>query len=96
MTQVHTESSSSEISKKLTDEYEKLKQRRDEIRVKSNLGKREVQAAWSELDVKWHELERKMKQVGAEAEEASKDVATAARSLIGEIREGFTRIGRAA
>jgi predicted nucleic acid-binding Zn-ribbon protein len=79
---------------RLDEEYMRLKQRRDELRLKIDLGKKELRSTWDELDEKWQTLEEKMHQVANEAREATDDVSSAARALIDEIREGFSRVGR--
>jgi hypothetical protein len=49
---------------KLIDE---LETRRDKLRVKLDLGKREVEDAWHDLEEDWDKLELKLKQLGKDA-----------------------------
>jgi hypothetical protein len=77
---------------RMHEEFEKLKQRRDEIRVQLDLGKKDARAAWDEVEGKWQQLEGKVKVLASEARDAAEDVATAADVLMDEIREGFTRL----
>jgi len=78
----------------LEQEYQQLKQRRDDLRVQLDLGKKEIRSSWNDLDQKWEGLEHKMNEVEREAPE-SEQVTTAARLLIDEIRDGFTRLRKA-
>ena len=77
---------------RMHEEFEKLKQRRDEIRVQLDLGKKDARAAWDEVEGKWQQLEGKVKVLASEARDAAGDVATAADVLMDEIREGFARL----
>ena len=77
---------------RLHDEFEKLKQRRDELRVQLDLGKKEARAAWDELEGKWAQLEGRLKVLKREAKDAGGDVAAAAEVLLKEVKDGFARL----
>ena len=82
----------SEIKDRLHGEYEKLKQRRDELRVQVDLGKKEAQDAWDELEGKWEQLEGRFKVLARESKDAAGEVAAAAEVLLGEVKDGFARL----
>ncbi len=78
----------SDLSHWLQEEYEKLKTRRDELRVQLDLGKKEVEDAWREADEKWGDLESKMKLMGNLARQTAEEVSEAAGELVEDTREG--------
>ena len=82
----------SQLSDRLIDEFERLKQHRDEIRVQLDLGKKEAEASWNEVEKHWVQLEGKVKLLAGEAQDAAEDVAAAADNLVDEIKEGFNRL----
>ena len=87
----------SDWKRRLEEEFDDLERLRDELRVQVDLGKKELKTVWKELELdhKWQGLEQKMERMAREARDASDDVASAAQLLLGEIREGFSRIRRA-
>jgi hypothetical protein len=50
---------------------EKLRQERDELKLKAHLGKAEMRDEWETLERKWEHLEGRMEGVAEEAREAS-------------------------
>ena len=96
----------SEWIQQLDREYEKLKTRRDELRVQLNLGKKEVEDAWNEGEIKLHELEEKIRiaqrisrETASEASDVARQGAAAtlaearatSEKLMTELREGFEK-----
>ena len=81
---------------RLHDEFEKLKQRRDELRVQLDLGNKEARAAWEEAEGKWAQLEGRLKVLARESKDAAGDVAekTAEKAevLLKEVKDGFARL----
>ena len=70
----------------------RLKQERDELRVKLHLVKEDLGDEWDKLESAIARLESRAKHVGGGAAEASRDVGAAAQLLIEEIRNGFEKI----
>lgn len=81
-----------ENNEKLQKIMQQLEIERDELKLKLGLAKLEAREEWQELEKKMDTLRGRMKLVGGEARDASGEVATAARTLAGEIREGFARV----
>ena len=48
--------SKDDVRHRWDDVLAKLKQERDELALKTHLGKREAAAEWERLEAKWHEL----------------------------------------
>lgn len=82
------------LQKRLHDDVEKLRQRRDELRVQIDLGKMEATDTWHETEERWQRLEGKLRVLAAESKDAAENVGSAAAQLVEEIREGFTKIAK--
>ncbi len=76
----------------LQEAYDKLKQRRDELKVKLNLGKMEARDTWEEVEKNFQQLDIKMKglrdQGTAEVDRVKEDI----RLLMSDIKDGFERV----
>lgn len=70
----------------------KLRQERDELRVKMHLGKAELKDEWEALERKWEHLEGRMAGVRDETREASREVGAAFGVLTEELGEAYRRI----
>lgn len=77
---------------RVQEAVEKLKQQRDELRLKMHLAKADARDEWDELEGKWEHLKERAKAAGGEASEASGDVGEAFKSLASEIKKGYERI----
>jgi hypothetical protein len=84
----------STFEERLHADVEKLRQRRDELRVQIDLGKMEATDAWHDVEKRWHHLEDKLRVIAAESKGVSSDVGQAAELLMDEIREGFAKVAR--
>jgi len=71
---------------------EKLRQERDELRLKMHLGKAELKEEWEALERKWEHLEGRVAGVAGEAREASREVGAAFGVLADELGEAYRRI----
>lgn len=74
------------------DEFEKLKTKRDELKLKAHLFKSDVKDEWNELEDRWNHLEAKMKGAEKAAHESGQDVETAFSMLIDELKDGYTKV----
>ena len=70
----------------------RLKQERDELRVKLHLVREDLGDEWDKIESAIARLESRARHVGDGAVEASKDVGAAAKLLVEEIRNGFEKI----
>ena len=82
----------SELSDRLEQELEKLKGKRDELRVRLDLGKKDLQDAWEEAEEKWGHLEAHLLRLKREGQDAAEDIGDAAELLVDELKQGFQRI----
>ena len=71
---------------------ERLKQERDELRVKMNLAKKEARDEWDELEGKWDKLRGRLKVVEDAADDAGDEIGAAAKMLVDEIKKGYEKI----
>ena len=77
---------------RLEELISKLKQERDELRVRINLAKAEAKDEWEELEKKWDILENKLSALKKETKDASKDIGAALGVLSEEIASAYKRI----
>lgn len=71
---------------------EKLRQERDELRLKLHLGKAELRDEWETLERKWERLEGRVEGAAEEARESSREVGAAFGVLADELGEAYRRI----
>ena len=83
-----------DIQKSIDDMLEKLKEERDELKLKLHLAKMDVSEEWDKLELKLEKLEGKAHELGEATVDASKDVGEAAKLLGQEILEGFKKIAK--
>ena len=76
----------------LSDEIEKLREVRDELRVQAELGRAELRDRWHELEKGWHQLEGRLKLARDGAREDSQNVREAARLLANELRDSYEHL----
>ena len=81
-----------EGNERVQEMVEKLKQQRDELRVKMHLGKADAKDEWNDLEGKWDSLKERMKAAGGEAGDVSDDIGDALKGLASEIKSGYARI----
>ena len=84
----------SSFQDRLNEDVDKLRQRRDELLVQLDLGKKDAADAWHEVEHRWQHLEGKLRVLADESKEAAEDVGEAASQLVEEIRDGFARVTR--
>ena len=76
----------------LSDEIDKLRELRDELRVQADLGRAELRERWHELEKGWHQLEGRLKLARDGAREDSQNVREAARLLAAELRDSYEHL----
>lgn len=77
---------------RLHDLAERLKQERDELKLKVRLGTADLRNEWDELEEKWEGLRGRLKQAADAADDAGDDIRAAARLLADELKEGYDRV----
>ncbi len=82
----------SDFNQSVNDMLQDLKQKRDELQVQVHLAKLEANDEWKTIQVKLEKVELKAKELAKATSESSSEIATAAKLLGQEIREGFKNI----
>jgi len=73
-------------------EIESLKQVRDELRVKADLAKMETRDQWQVIEKKWQHVEGQLKELNKDAKSSASEISDAVSLVLGEIKEGYTKI----
>jgi len=81
-----------DIKKILEDDLDALRRIRDEIEVQAHLGRAEVRERWEEVEHAWSRLEGEVEVIRREAKEPLESIERAARLLMDEIRNGYTKL----
>ena len=81
-----------EWKERFDDAVEKLKQERDELRVKIHLAKADAQDEWSKLEEKYENLKQLAGSAKNAANDAGGDVKAAASLLLDELKKGYAKI----
>ncbi len=82
------------IQDELKSLTESLKQQRDEINVQLHLAKQDIKDEWVNLEKNWEHFLGKVNSISKEAEEARKDIASAAHELGHQIKASYEKIKR--
>jgi len=82
----------SEIKAALQHELDALTKARDELKVQLTLAKSEAKDEWSRLETSFERLQSEIKRIGIDAKEPLKDIGSAARNLLDEIKKGYTKV----
>lgn len=78
----------------IQDLVKELKEERDELRLQIHLAKAEALDEWDKTEKKWRELKKKVESATKEGKAASINIAAAAKLLVNELKEAYTRIRR--
>lgn len=82
-----------DVSKEgLAEVVERLKQERDELRVKVHLGSMEAKEQWEALERKWETFEGRIAQAKRETTEKVQDANDAAGIIANELEAAYQRI----
>ena len=65
---------------------------RDELQKQVTQARNDVRDEWKKIENTWQAVEAEIKRVGEQTREPVKDLQTAAKNLVGELRGGFDRI----
>ncbi len=69
-----------------------LRSAREELRLQLHLAKADVLDEWKKLEDSWGRVETELKRVGDHTKEPVKELGSAARSLLDELKRGYARI----
>lgn len=83
-----------DIKSEIEKTRDALQQQRDEIRIQIHLAKLEAREEWESTENQFHALETKIKDISADASDASKDVIASAKKLLDDIQCAYHRIKR--
>lgn len=86
---------SNEAQRKAEEILARLRQERDELRVRAHLLKTELKQEWDEVERKWEQIEFKLERAGAGARESAGEIAAASTQLGEEIANAYRRIREA-
>ncbi len=82
-----------DISKEnLAEVWTKLRQERDELRVKIHLGTMEAKEEWDEVEKKWQRFESKAAEKKDELVETSRDIGEGVELIAKELGAAYRRI----
>ncbi len=73
----------------------RLRQERDELRVRAHLLKAELRDEWDELERKWHKLEPRLSRLREGSRESAEDIGAAAQQLGEELIHAYKRLRQA-
>ena len=83
-----------DLKKQIRETLERLKQERDELRVKMSLAKMEAGDEWEEIEGKLAKLEAKSREIGSATAQSAREIGAAAKLLAEEVRDGFKNVAR--
>ena len=81
-----------EFKESLQREVEALMKARDELKLQLSLAKSEAKDEWARLETTYERLQSEIKRIGSDAKEPLKDIGSAARQLVDELKRGYTRV----
>jgi hypothetical protein len=82
-----------EISKeRLADLVAKVKQERDELRLKVHLGSMEAKEEWKDLEGKWQKLDSRMSETKQEAADKAREARANVALIADELGAAYRRI----
>lgn len=83
-----------ELKESLRREVEALARARDDLFAQLKLAKSEAKVEWSRLETTFEKLQLEIRRIGIDAREPLKDIGSAARNLLGELKNGYARAKR--
>jgi len=81
-----------EFKESLQREVDALVKARDELKLQLSLFKSEAKDEWARLETTYGRLQGELKRIGADAKEPIKDIGSAARQLVEELKRGYSRV----
>ncbi|MET0342107.1 MAG: hypothetical protein ABW252_13975 [Polyangiales bacterium] len=83
-----------ELKESVQREVEALSRARNDLFAQLKLAKSEAKVEWSRLETTFEKLQLEIRRIGIDAREPLKDIGSAARNLIGELKNGVARAKR--
>jgi hypothetical protein len=81
-----------ELRAALQRELDMLTKARDELRLRIHLAKADAREEWKKLETSWQRAQEELKRTTDHTKEPVKEMGSAVRHLIDEIKTGYTRI----
>ncbi|MDB4975235.1 MAG: hypothetical protein JWN48_3576 [Myxococcaceae bacterium] len=81
-----------EIKESLQREVDALARARDELKVQLTLAKSDAKDEWARLETTFERLQAEIKRIGIDVQEPLKDIGSAARNLLDELKKGYSRV----
>jgi seryl-tRNA synthetase len=72
----------------------KLRQQRDELKVKIHLAKADAEDEWAKAEKKWEELKPQLESMAATGGEVAKELGGTIKEIGGDIMNGYERISK--
>lgn len=82
----------SDLGDLLKEELDEFRKLRDELRVQSELGRKDLRDRVQELEKRWRKLESRFDGIRKDAKGDAEDVKEAVRLLARELKEGFEHV----
>lgn len=89
-----TENLVKKTERKIEDLVNELKEDRDALHLQIHLAKADARDEWEKAEKMWRTLKKKVETAAREGRAASRNVGAAARLLVDELKEAYTRIRR--
>jgi ferritin-like metal-binding protein YciE len=81
-----------EIKESLQREVEALVKARDDLKQQIRLAKEEAKDELSRIEETFERFQGEIRRIGADAKEPLRDIGSAARGLVDELKRGYSRI----
>lgn len=85
----------SDFEDRLERFVDKLRQERDDLRVRAHLLRAELRDEWEDVEHKWHELEPRLERLRDASRESSGEIGAAIEQLGEEIGHAYRRLRKA-
>lgn len=72
--------------------YDKLKQERDELKLKVHLGKAELSEQWDAAEEQWERLKSKSATIGKSVDAAGEDLEDSLKTLGSDLKKAYKKI----
>ncbi|MCG8590098.1 MAG: hypothetical protein MJE66_12475 [Proteobacteria bacterium] len=81
-----------DLRDRLIEDVDKLRQVRDELRVKLHLARADARDQWDRLEKSWQHAEARLRVIRDESKESLEEVSEALQLVVDEIRDGYDHL----
>lgn len=81
-----------EIKESLQREVDALVKAREDLKLQLKLAKDEAKSELARIEESFERFQGELKRIGADAKEPLRDIGSAARGLVDELKRGYTRV----